>query len=578
MPLNYSTTLGSHLGAIMKRSASIATTGLALALLAGCDGATITIEIDPQSSSSSSAPQSSSSSSIQSSSSEAQSSSSSSVHICDSDMPPPGAPACYRIVPECDDTMVCAIEFRTSDYCGVRGLDAEIIDVPGLNECDTIEEWDYQTCRLLNGATFLTTTLEEGGATQNGISKMHWRFTFDHGQVRLMQSDFGIAGSYTCRDDQVIVTLNDGSDVEHVLDIDARLYEFTFDPLGTGEKTYQNTYDRQLDTDDCRQVAGNHYVLRNDAASPLEKDYYLTFNEAPNTVSYSDGSKEENGYYSCDRGSLEVHVPSREYPLSVDVAEDGSSVTIRGETLLLNNPTPGFCTKEYAPVCGTQEVQCITAPCPPLHKTYGNQCEAESSNAAILFEGECGKLEGTPVDSLPVACPAVFDPVCAKKENKSVACITEPCPTFEYKTYGNSCSAAAQLAAFSFAGSCDMYGLEEHLSFQDTPVRLNMEADRTLLDVNFVKASIEDDVLTATVAYSGCDVQPINFTVDTIFLESFPVQANNYFSKTVNDACLAYFEQEYTFDLLPLQAAYKTLYQAESGEIILRDIGVTYRF
>lgn len=565
----------------MNRSASFGATSLALALLAGCDGATITIDIDPHSSSSSSIAQSSSSSSVPSSSSEAQSSSSSSVHICDSDTPPPGAPACYRIIPECDDTMVCAIEFRTSDYCGVRGLDAEIVDVPGLGECETIEEWDYQTCKELDGATFLTTTLEEGGATQNGISKMHWRFTFDNGQVRLMQSDFGIAGSYTCRDDQVIVTLNDGSDVEHVLDIDPRLFQFTFDTLGTGEKTYQNTYGQNLETDDCRQVAGNHYVLRNAATSPLEKDYYLTFNEAPNTVSYSDGSKEENGYYSCDWGELQVHVPSRENPLLIDVAEDASSVTIRGLnsiTLPLDNPTPGFCTKEYAPVCGTQEVQCITAPCPPLHKTYGNQCEAESSNAAILFEGECGKLEGTPVDSLPVACPAVFDPVCAKKENKSVACVTEPCRTFEYKTYGNSCSAAAQFAVFSFAGSCDIYGLEERLSFKDTPVRLDFKADKSLQSVNFIEASITGDVLTAKVAYSGCDVQPINFTVDTIFLESFPVQANNYFSKTVNDACQAFFEQEYTFDLLPLQAAYKTLYQAESGEIILRDIGVTYSF
>jgi hypothetical protein len=266
----------------------------------------------------------------------------------------------------------------------------------------------------------------------------------------------------------------------------------------------------------------------------------------------------------------------------VDVAEDGSSVTIRGLnsiTLPIENPTPGFCTKEYAPVCGTQTVQCLTAPCPPLHKTYGNQCEADNNNAAVLFEGECGKLEGAPVESLPVACDAVVDPVCAKKHNPSVACITEPCPTYEYKTFSNSCTAAAQFAAFSFSDSCEVYSLEGQLSFKDTPVRLNVndEDEDALRNVTFISATIKDDVLTAKVAYSGCDVQPINFTVDTAFLESFPVQANNYFSKTVNDACQAYFEQEYSFDLLPLKAAYKALYATDSGEIILRGIG-SYSF
>ena len=567
----------------MKKTANIAITGLTLALLAGCDGATITIDVEPHSSSSSSTTQSSSSSSVeQSSASEVQSSSSSSVHICDSDMPPPGAPACYMITPECDDAMACAIEFRTSDYCGVRGLNAEIIDVPGLESCEAIELRDYYNCQGLNGATFLTTTLGEGGATPDGISQMHWRFTFDNGQVRLMQSDFGISGNYYCRNDQVIVTLDHGPEIEHILDIDARLYQFTFDPLGTGEKIYQNTYSGLPNNfDDCRKVAGNHYALQNDATSPLEKDYYLNFNKAPNSVTYSDGTKEESGFYDCDMGELHVHTPSHdEYPLKVDVATDGSSVTIRklnSITLPIQTPTPGFCTKEYAPVCGTQAVQCLTAPCPPLHKTYGNQCEAESNNAAVLFKGECGKLEGKPVESLPAACPEVFAPVCAKKYNPSVACITEPCPTYEYKTFGNSCEAAAHFAAFSFDDSCDTYSLEGRLSFSGSPVRLNLNDDKALQNVTFISATIKDDVLTAKVAYSGCGEQAINFTVDTAFLESFPVQANNYFSKNVNDACQAYFEQEYSFDLLPLQAAYKTMYQTDNGEIILRGIG-SYSF
>lgn len=562
----------------MKTTIKLASASCALALLAGCDGATITIDIEPHSSSSSVVAESSSSVIEVSSSSSIESSSSSSVDICDSDTPPPGAPACYKISPECDDTMVCAIEYRVSDYCGVRGLNAEIVDVP-LESCTDTAVWDYQKCEQLNGATFYTTTLEEGGNTPDGISKMHWRFHFDNGDVRLMQSDFGIGGTYTCRDDQVVVTLGLTPESEHVLDIDARLFQFHFAPLGGEEKLYQNTYQEEpISTEACSQVAGNHYVLQNAAASPLELDYYVTFDKSPNTVTYSDGEKVEQGYYDCDLGLLHIHTPSHdEYPLSPLVAKDGSSITIGKMELPLANPTPGICTKEYAPVCGTQTVQCVTAPCYPLHKTYGNQCEADSSQERVLFEGECGKLEGTPVTTNPVICPAVYDPVCAKVANNEIACITEPCPNHEYKTFGNACEAGGQYAMTSFNESCDLYSLEGQLSFEQPPARLDMKDDDALKDVRLLKSDISDDILTVTVGYSGCNAQPINFTVDTQFLESNPVQANYYFSKTIDQACEAYFEEQYAFDLLPLKAAYQTLYQSRSGVIALGKLG-TYQF
>jgi hypothetical protein len=50
-------------------------------------------------------------------------------------------------------------------------------------------------------------------------------------------------------------------------------------------------------------------------------------------------------------------------------------------------PVP--CTKEYVPVCGEVDVQCIKAPCPPVEKTFGNKCVAEASGAKNIYEGEC---------------------------------------------------------------------------------------------------------------------------------------------------------------------------------------------
>ncbi|HEY7774170.1 MAG TPA: hypothetical protein VIC26_13380 [Marinagarivorans sp.] len=558
----------------MKTFTPLVLSTVTMALLAGCDGATITIE-----------PNNASSSHSVSSSSVAlvQSSSASSVDICDSDMPPPGAPACYKITPECEaGSLDCEpVEFRVSDYCGVRGLNAEVVDVAGLGECDALNLTDYNRCAELDGSTFLSTTLGEGGATPEGVSQMHWRFTFDDGQVRLIQSDFGLIGSYACRDNQVIVTLDTEGDEEYILDIDDRLHQFTFDPLGTGAKTYQNVYGAELTTDACSKVAGNSYVLLNDATSPLELDYYLHFGESVNSVTYSDGSKEEEGYYDCAWGELQVHTPShQEPPKTVSVADDGSSVTLTREsglpsiTLLIDKPTmSGICDDAYLPVCAAQNVQCVTEPCLPVHKTYTNDCGAESDGATILFEGECGELEGSPVESLPVACPAVYDPVCAKRHRASIECVTSPCPNYEYKTYSNACSAGAEFAAISFESECDTYNLNGVFSFEHKPVRLDMEEDASLKSVTLISASIEDDVMTAKVGYSGCGEQAINFTLATTFAKSNPVQADGYFSKTIDDACQAYFETTVKYDLLPLQVAYKTLYQATEGTIIINDVG-----
>ena len=48
-----------------------------------------------------------------------------------------------------------------------------------------------------------------------------------------------------------------------------------------------------------------------------------------------------------------------------------------------------ICTREYMPVCGTTNVQCIQAPFPPLEETYSNGCTACSAGVDSWIEGEC---------------------------------------------------------------------------------------------------------------------------------------------------------------------------------------------
>lgn len=48
------------------------------------------------------------------------------------------------------------------------------------------------------------------------------------------------------------------------------------------------------------------------------------------------------------------------------------------------------CTREYAPVCGLVQIQCITTPCDPIPETFGNACSAcAQGNVLSYTQGEC---------------------------------------------------------------------------------------------------------------------------------------------------------------------------------------------
>ncbi len=47
------------------------------------------------------------------------------------------------------------------------------------------------------------------------------------------------------------------------------------------------------------------------------------------------------------------------------------------------------CTREFVPVCGEVDVQCVKAPCPPIKTTFSNECEAENAGAKNLVDGAC---------------------------------------------------------------------------------------------------------------------------------------------------------------------------------------------
>jgi len=250
---------------------------------------------------------------------------------------------------------------------------------------------------------------------------------------------------------------------------------------------------------------------------------------------------------------------------------EGKCGDLEGQPYVEEDPIA--CTKEYRPVCGAVSIiePCDTLPCPAVvHQTFGNECEARAANAHIIQTGECGKLEGAPVTQLEGACPAVFDPVCAKDES-NIACITEPCPTHEYKTFGNFCEAQLALASVVLDDECGK--LNGVPAFGQPPVKVADKLPEVYKMVTVTDVGFSGDVLTVTLNYSGCSAQYFDLYAADLFMESSPVQVKTRFKPMVEDLCKAYISSKASYDLIPLKHAYQQAYDTEHGEILLQGIG-----
>ncbi len=54
------------------------------------------------------------------------------------------------------------------------------------------------------------------------------------------------------------------------------------------------------------------------------------------------------------------------------------------------------CTKEYMPVCASKPIVCITTPCNPIQRTYGNRCAMSADGATFVHEGICRDIGNRP--------------------------------------------------------------------------------------------------------------------------------------------------------------------------------------
>ena len=179
-----------------------------------------------------------------------------------------------------------------------------------------------------------------------------------------------------------------------------------------------------------------------------------------------------------------------------------------------------------------------------------------------------------------VDCTTNYDPVCAKKPLAGVVCVTSPCPTDKYLTYGNSCGARSDNAWISLSSECG--GLEDIITFHQKPVVI---ANFALLDIftddyQVIESKIVDDEILITFSVSGgCGSHDFTLYADEIFQESDPIALGNVIGYTKNDSCNNQIVFDKEFDLLPIKEIFQRVYPNQTGEqtVNLGDLGL-YQF
>lgn len=213
-----------------------------------------------------------------------------------------------------------------------------------------------------------------------------------------------------------------------------------------------------------------------------------------------------------------------------------------------------------------------------------DQDASVAASHCVVSQGE-GVFEWKDVTNVRINCSSDictldYTPVCGKKDN-NIVCITTPCPTRTYKTYSNLCalnSDASNHVEFAIEGEC---GLIEGLdTFAAKPVQLfdDVENVPTSLSFELVSSSIDGDILNLELRYGGgCGDHDLSLYVNSLFMESFPVQVDVILVHDSKDRCKAIITGQHSIDLAGLREHYNRNYQSGAGSIVLGELG-TFTF
>ncbi len=90
----------------------------------------------------------------------------------------------------------------------------------------------------------------------------------------------------------------------------------------------------------------------------------------------------------------------------------------------------------------------------PVMESYPRQCRANGETFVEEVKMEAPSFTACE-DPRPEFCTLEYNPVCALRDN-GVRCVTEPCPSFDAVTSGNSCSACGDANVTGYyPGACE---------------------------------------------------------------------------------------------------------------------------
>lgn len=229
------------------------------------------------------------------------------------------------------------------------------------------------------------------------------------------------------------------------------------------------------------------------------------------------------------------------------------------------------CTEEYNPVCAARinPEACLIAPCPvQQYRTYDNSCFARQASARRIRRGECGADEGQRIFDLSdegLICGAIYQPVCGKDES-GIVCVTEPCPTHEYTTFGNHCEAIIAVADIAWHhGTCG--DLEGQTTNAAPPVEIVDTAIHSAATV--ASAEIRDDTLFVTLRHTGCEPEYFDFQVERELTAAGEARWAFKAMPGADKTCMAIQDSSLQFDLKPLNIHYNQQYGDAPATIAL---------
>ena len=145
-----------------------------------------------------------------------------------------------------------------------------------------------------------------------------------------------------------------------------------------GLRTLRSNVYRRLNLDEAREAVSVIQLLKAKSVVSTPSSTIPPSNDA-GTICQEDAKV-------CPDGSSVGRVaPNCEFAACPNASAPTGSVACTSDQRLVD-----MCTEQYQPVCAAYQVQCITAPCNPVPKTYGNSCFACMDKNVISYTaGEC---------------------------------------------------------------------------------------------------------------------------------------------------------------------------------------------